>query len=735
MVGERTDKELGLGIFDKKGNLEDLEGAMTGFTDLKKAEEKLSISETRYRALLKAFPDSLFLLNKEGVCVELHAQEPSLLAMPKDKTIGKNIYEVLPMELCKKIITAFENSQETKTTQVIEFSLSTKEALRHFETRIIAKESDGFLTIIRDISKQKNADFLKAQVQKILELIAQNRPLHQIGNAIVETVEGHMDHCIASILLLDQEKLTLHKIAAPNLPKEYSKGVQGIGIGPSVGSCGTAAYLKKEVIVEDIANDPLWEEHKKLALDQGIKACWSFPILSSTQQVLGVLVIYCDCHRSPDEHERDIGANMTHLASVAIEQHHTNNALQKNRDQLEEKVRERTVELKDMVQKLVESNLSLEDQVQTTKLAENKAVATQEMFAAISKNFPHGAIAVIDLQFQITHLDGEELTNFRLKGFDFKGVSIDRIELLSKDQKLQFKKVIAKTLEGSHMTFETRFRKNTYTVNTTPLYDSDKQIQYALVVYNNISNQKQIEFETLNALAKEKELGELKSRFVDMASHEFRTPLSAILSAATLIGKQNGLGKEVKREGYVGRIKSNVKNMVVILNDFLSISKLEEGKISVQPETFDLVDFSKSVIEEVNPNKKKGQRIQLVKEHSTVFVHLDLKMTHHILVNLLTNAIKYSPQNKEVILTIRHCDQQTCLTVKDKGIGIPKAEQKYLFQRFYRAKNARNIQGTGLGLHIVKQYTELMNGTVFFTSDPSKGTIFTVELPLNLNAK
>lgn len=409
--------------------------------------------------------------------------------------------------------------------------------------------------------------------------------------------------------------------------------------------------------------------------------------------------------------------------------------LRKYAGKLEIKVEERTNDLKDTVQKLVESNLSLEDQVKTTKVAEDRAVASQEMFSAISKNFPQGVIAVINLQFQITHLDGEELTNFGLKGSEFKGVSIDEIKLLSGNQKQQIKKIIGKTLGGNHMTLETRFRKNSYALNTMPLYDSNKQIQYALFVYNNISKQKRIELETLNALAKEKELGELKSRFVDMASHEFRTPLSAILSAAILIGKQNGPGKEEKRERYVGMIRSNVKNLVVILNDFLSLSKLEEGKISVHPENFNLVEFSKSIIKEVNSSRKKGQRIQLINEHPNVSVHLDSKMMHHILVNLLTNAIKYSPENKEVILEISQTDKQTNVMVKDQGIGIPLVEQKYLFQRFYRAKNARNIQGTGLGLHIVKQYSELMGGTVSLKSNPSEGTTFSIELPLNLYEK
>ena len=569
-------RELGRGIFDQNDNLEALEGYITDITDLKRAEEKSLNSETRNKAIIKAVPDSMFVLNEQGVYIDVHVKDPSMFAIPKEEIIGRNIRDVLPKELSEKITNAFKNSQKTKDIQIIEYSLTVKEELRHFEARIVAKENNNFLTIIRDVSKKKKDEELIREVEKKL--------------------------------------------------REYTV-------------------------------------------------------------------------------------------------------------KLEAEVAERTTDLKVMVQKLVKSNLSLEDQVQTNKAAENRAVASQEMFSAISKNFPNGAIVVVDTQLQITHLDGEELINLGLYESDFKGVTINEIKLLSADQKLQVKKIIGKTLEGIHMTFETRFRNNTYAGNTMPLYDSDKQIQYALFVYNNISKQKQIESETLIALAKEKELGELKSRFVDMASHEFRTPLSAILSAATLIGKQNGTGKEEKREGYVARIKSNVKNMVIILNDFLSISKLEEGKMSVHPETFNLVDFSKSVIKEVNPSRKKGQVIQLINEHPILSVHLDSKMTHHILVNLLTNAIKYSPENKDVILTISQTDKQAFMLVKDQGIGIPKGAQKYMFQRFYRAKNATNIQGTGLGLHIVKQYTELMGGRVYFTSDPFKGTTFTIELPLNLDKK
>ena len=249
-------------------------------------------------------------------------------------------------------------------------------------------------------------------------------------------------------------------------------------------------------------------------------------------------------------------------------------------------------------------------------------------------------------------------------------------------------------------------------------------------VYSNISEQKRAELDIKEALKKEQELNELKSRFVSMASHEFRTPLTAILSSATLIGKLNQPGKEERREKYVKQIESNVQNLVVILNDFLSMSRLEEGKTSFQPEPFDLVQLSKLVVDEIETSKKEGQKITLKHDRPTILVTLDSKLMRHILVNLISNAIKYSAENTKIDIAITSQDNKAMIQVSDQGIGISPEEHYNLFDRFFRAKNATNIQGTGLGLHIVKQYTELMGGTVNFKSEVGKGTTFFVEFPV-----
>ncbi|MCW2119405.1 PAS domain-containing sensor histidine kinase [Flavobacterium sp. 7A] len=399
--------------------------------------------------------------------------------------------------------------------------------------------------------------------------------------------------------------------------------------------------------------------------------------------------------------------------------------------ELKEKVIDRSTALNAVVEKLTDLNLNLNNQIYETKEAENKALSSKQLLDNVSHNFPGGFIAVVDFNFKIIFIGGEELAQLGFEDLAENKTVIDDVIGVSDYIKEIIKDKISKTLKGEHHSFEIEFRDKYYLVNTTPLSNKDHRIEQVLLVYNNITLQKKAEFDMLTTLKKEQELSELKSRFIAMASHEFRTPLSAILSSAILIEKQNGIGKEEKRINYVSKIRSNVKNLVVILNDFLSLSKLQEGKIMVQPEQFDLVAFAKSLIEELTGIKKKGQTISLQSHLIPILVFLDLKLFKHIIYNLVSNAIKYSEENKEILIKIEATIKHVSIQIKDHGIGIPTEDQINMFQRFYRANNASNIQGTGLGLHIVKQYTELMGGTINFKSQLNEGSTFYIEFPLN----
>lgn len=231
------------------------------------------------------------------------------------------------------------------------------------------------------------------------------------------------------------------------------------------------------------------------------------------------------------------------------------------------------------------------------------------------------------------------------------------------------------------------------------------------------------------AYEREKELNHLKSRFVSMASHEFRTPLSTILSSAELIGAYNDGGQDEKRGKHIVRIRSAVNNLTSILNDFLSLSKLEEGKVLSQPVEFVFNDFCNDLLEDILPILKPGQKVISPTDNLKTVLFLDHKLLKNILLNLFSNAIKYSEQDKQIYFDFSMDEKWLYFSIRDEGIGIPSEEQEHLFTRFFRAHNVENIQGTGLGLTIVKRYLELMDGSIHFESHLGVGTIFNISLP------
>ena len=245
-----------------------------------------------------------------------------------------------------------------------------------------------------------------------------------------------------------------------------------------------------------------------------------------------------------------------------------------------------------------------------------------------------------------------------------------------------------------------------------------------------INVRKRAEEDARNALERERELNELKSKFVSIASHEFRTPLSTVLSSASLIDQYNARDEKEKVSKHVQRIKSSVNHLTSILNDFLSLGRLEEGKIEVVKAPFSVTDFLKEVEEEITPTLRQGQELKIECLDGVHSVYTDIRMLRNILFNLISNASKYSESGKPVYVTCKQKGKEVFFVVRDEGIGIPKEDMKYMFDRFFRASNAGNVQGTGLGLNIVKRYVDLLGGNISFTSEYGKGSIFTVWIPV-----
>jgi signal transduction histidine kinase len=237
-----------------------------------------------------------------------------------------------------------------------------------------------------------------------------------------------------------------------------------------------------------------------------------------------------------------------------------------------------------------------------------------------------------------------------------------------------------------------------------------------------------------SALEKEREINELKSRFVSVVSHEFRNPLNTILFSTELLQRYGAQITEQKKETYLNRIQGSVKRMNELLSDVLTVGETEAGKLQFCPHPLDLIRFCQELIDEFHLAEKRACSI--------VFSHrqtcereshpqIDGRLLRHILTNLLSNAVKYSPKGDSIEFKLTLCDRSATFQIQDHGIGIPKSDQIDLFQSFYRASNAKAIPGTGLGLSIVKQCVDLHEGTIALESEENQGTLFTVTLPLN----
>jgi len=367
--------------------------------------------------------------------------------------------------------------------------------------------------------------------------------------------------------------------------------------------------------------------------------------------------------------------------------------------------------------------IDISDRIQ----AEKELKKVQQLFLQLLDNYPDGTISIIDKNYNFVYTGGE--LHKRLK--------VDAAALIGKKIYPQFpaplRKIILEILEKIFngkifiADFELPYTlaNGSYIMDAFPLIEEDGSVNNIGVIIKNISKLKKAEEGLRQALKLERNLGELKSRFVSMASHEFRTPLSTVLSSAYLIEKYASAEDQPKREKHLQRIVSSVNMLTDILNDFLSLGKMEEGKLQAKFSEFNVEEMIKATIEEIKNNLKKEQQINY-QHKGDPHVYLDNSLLKHIVMNLISNASKFSSDTSTIDIKTSNQNEQIVLTVKDEGIGISKEDQRHLKERFFRGANAGNIQGTGLGLHIISKYAEMMNGKMRCISEIEKGTEFII---------
>lgn len=270
-----------------------------------------------------------------------------------------------------------------------------------------------------------------------------------------------------------------------------------------------------------------------------------------------------------------------------------------------------------------------------------------------------------------------------------------------------------------------------------PIKNEAGQVYRIVGTAEDITEQKQAQENIYQAIAKEKELVDLKSRFITTASHEFRTPLTTILGSAEAIERYYHKWTEEKKFTYLKRIQASVQHMTQLLNDVLVIAKAESGKLEFNPAPLDLIQFCRELTEEMQLRASNQHAITLNilsaakgQVPGSVIACMDEKLLRQIFSNLISNAMKYSPPSSEVYFKLAIAEASAIFQIQDSGIGIPPEDQERLFETFHRSQNVGNIPGTGLGLAIVKNSVNVHGGKISVHSEVGKGTTFTVLLPL-----
>ncbi|WP_333187361.1 PAS domain S-box protein [Microcoleus sp. B3-D7] len=332
-------------LLDAKGNVAGLLCIGTDISDRKQAEIALQASESELRALFAAMNDVIFVIDLEGRYLKIAPTNPELLYKPSAELIDKTLHDILPQETADFFLSQIQFTADTKQTHSIEYSLQIDHQEVWFVANISPMQENTFIWIARDITQRKQAESWLTGQKQILEMIAKGATLGETLNTLVKIIEQQSRDVIGSILLLAPDGKHLLHGAAPSLPDSYNAAIHGIAIGPDVGSCGTAAFSRKQVIVTDIASDPLWKNFRDLALSFGLRACLSTPIFSSQGQVLGTFGMYYSQPRHPHIFELQLIEAIVNLAGIAIERKQAEDSLQQLNQELENRVKDRTEQL------------------------------------------------------------------------------------------------------------------------------------------------------------------------------------------------------------------------------------------------------------------------------------------------------------------------------------------------------------------------------------------------------
>jgi len=653
---------------DSKGNVIYYDGTIENITERKEAEEKLKNSELKYRTVADWTYDWEYWLASNN---EVNYMSPSVEAITGFKV---NEFITNP-SLIDEIVLEEDRAKVRQEKENFEENNSGSEPFTT-EFRILTKDSQ-----IRWISHLERKIF--GSTGEYLGIRASNRDITDGKKSLelITRLSTVIEQSPLTIIITDSEGI-IEYINPTGINISGYTSEEIIGKTPRVFNSGKTKKQTYDKLWTTIKSGNTWTGELLNRKKNG-EFIWENVLISPIYDTLGNL------------------SNFVSVREDVTEKKKNEKELAKYRDHLEELVEERTAELKQSEEKY-------------RILAEN----SEDVVIRYDKNLTIIYInQVIERYFDINY---EEIIGKNI--FDTK-LPLEVNNLLSETLQNVFR-------TGNQSRIEFKVNNNWVDYIAVPELNLEGEVYSIVASARDITKIKESERKINEALQKEKELNEFKSKFIATASHQFRTPLASILSSSQMIKRYSKKWDENKINKHHSRINDSITNLTQLMDDLLTIGKIEQGRYDIRYEEINLANLINKLINEVESKDQEETRIKFINTSNHKLLKTDKKIFSEIVNNLLTNALKYSPSNQFVFAKLSDTKHQIKISIKDHGIGISKDDQKYIFNSFFRGKNGLDVQGTGLGLSIVKRGIDLLQGNIEIKSDLDKGTEIIIKLPL-----
>lgn len=695
-------------VKDNAGRVREVVLMHEDITERKRAEAALRESEERLRAILDNTTAVVYLIDGEGRFILVNRQFVNLFHLDKNGIQGKSLHEVFPAEVAEDFFS--NNRMVIKAGMPLEFEEVVPQAdgLHHYlSVKVPLQDSDGTPTAIcgisTDITERKRAEALVEGQRRVLELIVQGAPLQEVLENLARVVEQQsQEGGLVSILLLDEQGLCLRHGAAPSLPDAFNQAVDGAPVAPEGGSCVAAAYRKAPVVATDIATDPVWAPYRQLALEHGLRACWSTPIMSSEGNVLGTFAVYYRESREPGPRDLQLIQLMTRTAAVAIGRERA----EKEREQLINSLeveRERLSYLFEKSPSFVALLRGPEHVFEIVNPAYRHLMGGRDLIGKTARE----AIPEIEGQGYF-----ELLNEVYKSGRPF--AEREMRAMISRENETQLEEVFIDLVYQ-------------------PFFDQGGEVAGIFAHGVDVTDQVRARRRIEEAQKEAEAANRLKDEFLATLSHELRTPLTAVLGWARML--RGGQLDEKKAARALEVIERNAEAQQRLVEEVLDVSRIITGKLRLSVRPVELVPVVEAAVDVVRPAAEaKGIEMEVSVAADAGLVSGDPDRLQQVVWNLLTNAVKFTEKGGKVEVRLERSGSNVMVKVRDTGIGIPPEFLPHVFDRFRQAdaSTKREHGGLGLGLAVVRHLVEQHGGTVAAESEgENRGATFVIELPIS----